>query len=126
MRRRLAIFSLLTAWLLATGSQWDVVQVFAWGRMFAGYVQTMSVREALAETFDADKPCSLCCAVREAKQQENKQLPPELRLREKLILIFQPTAEVVATVSNGNRWPQVENMLTGRGRAEPAVPPPRA
>jgi hypothetical protein len=126
MRRRLAIFSLLTAWLLATGSQWDFVQVFAWGRMFAGYVQTMSVGEALAETFDADKPCSLCCAVREAKQQENKQLPPEFRLREKLILIFQPTAEFVATVSNETRWPNIECLLTGRGRAEPAVPPPRA
>lgn len=125
MRRRLAIFSLLTAWLLATGSQWDFVQVFAWSRMFAGYVQTMTVGEALAETFDAEKPCSLCCAVREAKQQERKQLPPEFRLREKLILIFQPAAEFVATVSHEARWPISECFLTGRGRAEPAVPPPR-
>lgn len=126
MRRRLAIFSLLTAWLLATGSQWDFVQVFAWGRMFVGYSQTMSVGEALAETFDADKPCSLCCAVREAKQQENKQVPPEHRLREKLVLVFQPTPQFVAEVGDAIRWPVEKSSLSGRGRAEPAVPPPRA
>ncbi len=126
VRRRFAIFSLLTAWLLATGSQWDVVQVIAWGRMFTGYVRTMSVGQALEQTFDADKPCALCCAVSRAKQQEKTQLPPEVRLREKFLLIFQPTLEFVATVSNRNRWAGVECLLTGRGRAEPAVPPPRA
>ncbi|MBK9991517.1 MAG: hypothetical protein IPP19_12465 [Verrucomicrobia bacterium] len=126
MRRRFALLSLLTAWLLATGSQWDAVQVFAWARMFTGYVSTMSVGQALEETFDAEKPCSLCCAVSKAKEQEKQQLPPEIRLRDKLVLIFQPTAECVATISNGNRWSGVEWVLAGRGRAEPAVPPPRA
>ena len=102
-----------------------MVQVFAWGRMFAGYVQTMSVREALAETFDAEKPCSLCCAVREAKQKEQKQLPPEIRLRDKLVMIFQPTQACVAIVSNRICWPVWDDVPVGRGRAEPVVPPPR-
>lgn len=126
MRRRIAMISLLTAWLLATGSQWDVVQVFAWGKMFAGYVQTLSVRQALAETFDADKPCSLCCAVREAKRQENKQVPPEIRLREKLTLVFQPTTDFLASVSIETSWPEAGSLQAGRGRAEPTVPPPRS
>ena len=85
-----------------------------------------AVRQALAETFDADKPCSLCCAVREAKRQENKQVPPEIRLREKLTLVFQPTTDFLASVSIETSWPEAGSLQAGRGRAEPTVPPPRS
>ena len=125
MRQRIAIFPLLIAWLLATGSQWDLVQVFAWGRMFAGYVSTMSVGQALEETFDADKPCPLCCAVRKAKQQENKTLPPEVRLREKMPLIFQAVPVLLTETPVTNRWLIHDREPLSAGRAAPPVPPPR-
>ena len=35
MRRKLSLVLTLTAWLLATGSHWDLVQTFAYARMFA-------------------------------------------------------------------------------------------
>jgi hypothetical protein len=126
VRRNFAIISLLTAWLLATGSQWDVVQVFAWGRMFAGYVSSMSVGQALEETFDADKPCALCCAVRQAKQQEKKDLPNEVRLRDKVVLVFQPVPVLLAAAQDKNTWQIHDREPLSAGRASPPVPPPRA
>jgi hypothetical protein len=126
MRRRVAILSLLAAWFLATGNQWDFVQVFAWTRMFAGYVETMSVRNAIEETFDGEKPCALCCAVRRAKERENKEIPPEARLRDKLVLVYQPTVFVVSASSVPEKWREACVTTSGRDRARPAVPPPRA
>lgn len=125
MRQRIAIFSLFIAWLLATGSQWDLMQVFAWGRMFAGYVNTMSVGHALEETFDTDKPCALCLAVGKAKQQEDKTLPPEVRLRDKMLLVFQPVPVLLATTPGTNQWLIHERKPLSTGRASPPVPPPR-
>ncbi len=126
VRRRFALFSLLTAWLFATGSQWDVVQVFAWGKMFIGYARTASVSAALEQTFDPEKPCALCCAVRKAKQQqESKAPPPEVRLRDKVLLIFQPVVVLLARVPDKNIWRCHEVAPLSAGRAEPPVPPPR-
>lgn len=126
VRRRFAIVSLLTAWLLATGSQWDAVQVFAWARMFTGYVSTMSVGQALEETFDADKPCALCCAVSQAKQQEKKELPNEVRLREKIVLVFQPVPILLAAAQDIKIWEAPVREPLSTDRSAPPVPPPRA
>ena len=57
----------MLAWLCANGALLDLVQVFAWSRMFAGYTQTMTVGAALRETFDPAKPCELCLGVADAK-----------------------------------------------------------
>ncbi len=51
MRRRLSLLTLLTAWLLATGSQWDMVQTLGWGRMIVRYSQTMTLAQAVRLTF---------------------------------------------------------------------------
>ena len=126
MRRRIAILSLLTAWLLATGSHWDFVQVFAWGRMFAGYAKTMSVGEALEQTFDPEKPCALCSAVRKAKEEkDSKALPPEGKLREKIVMVFQPTLMLFASVPESNPWWHHEPEPLSAEKAAPPVPPPR-
>lgn len=126
MRQRFAIFSLLIAWLLATGSQWDLVQTFAWGRMFLGYAKTMSLLDAAKETFDPEKPCALCCAVRKAKQQQNNSsLPPETKLREKLLLVFQPSPSVVFLSLETNSWSLSDLLPLSAERAAPPNPPPR-
>jgi len=125
MRQRLAIFSLLAAWFLATGSQWDLVQTFAWAKMLVGYSKVMPLNEAVAETFDADKPCPLCQAVSRAKQQQNRSLPPEVNLRVKLVMIFQPATAFVATVQQANSWLRSDWDLPTSERPSPPVPPPR-
>ena len=50
--KKCAITFLLFAWICANGALLDVVQVFAWGKMFSGYAKSMSVSAALKETFD--------------------------------------------------------------------------
>src|ERR1700712_3398132 len=61
----------LTAWLLATGSHWDLLQTFAWGRMLATYSQSMPLLEAAQKTFSPDGMCGICHAVADAKQKES-------------------------------------------------------
>jgi hypothetical protein len=125
MRQKIAILSLLTAWFLATGSQWDLVQTFAWAKMMVGYAKVMPLSEAVAETFDADKPCPLCRAVAQAKQQQESSLPPEVDLHAKLIYIFQPTPTFIVTVRQENPWSLDDWALPHTARSAPPVPPPR-
>jgi hypothetical protein len=73
MRRRLPFVALLLAWLSTQGAFLELAQVFAWSRMFAGYAQSMSWRQALVETLDPEKPCAMCCAIRRARATE----PPQ-------------------------------------------------
>ena len=91
MRRYLSINCLLFAWLCAHGALWNVVQVVAWAKMFHDYSATMPTAEALELTFDASKPCKLCCLAKSAEDTARKQLPHDAALgggTEKLLLIF--------------------------------------
>ncbi|MSU73129.1 MAG: hypothetical protein EXS43_12440 [Opitutus sp.] len=126
MRKKLSIVGLLVAWLCANGALLDVVQVFAWGRMFAGYAESMTVGAALSATFDPAKPCELCVSVAQTKDQQEKQAPAEL-LRAKdhpLVLACDLPAAIVFSAPN-QEWP-AGPALAPPGRNDPVpVPPPR-
>lgn len=126
MRKKLSIVGLLVAWLCANGALLDVVQVFAWGRMFVGYAESMTVTAALSATFDPAKPCELCVSVAQTKDRQEKQSPAELlRAKDhKLVLACDlPTAIVFAALTQ--EWPSVPT-LAPPGRSDPVpVPPPR-
>jgi len=128
MRRRLSIISLLFAWLLATGSQWDLVQTFAWGKMIVTYSQSMPLTEAVRLTFTPDNMCGICEAVSEAKQQQSDAtLPGESSGKSgKIPLVFQASSVFVSST------PAVQGVspdelleMKGVARAAPPVPPPR-
>jgi hypothetical protein len=72
VRKKFATACLLLAWLCANGAVTDIAQIFAWGRMFAGYARVLSVSEALVETFDANKPCEICLAVKKDRASEGQ------------------------------------------------------
>lgn len=128
MRRRLPFLSLLCAWLLATGSQWDLVQTFAWGKMIVTYAQTMPLTDAVRLTFTPNNLCGLCEAVSEAQQQQtDAALPgdPAGKLA-KIPLVFQASSIFVASA------PAMQGLssdalleMQGIPRAAPPVPPPR-
>lgn len=126
MRKQVALFSLLFAWLCANGALLDGVQVFAWAKMFAGYARTMPAADALRETFDPAKPCEMCTGVAAAKDVAKKQIPQSVeRSAEKIVLALQATPNVIL-VRVASEWP-VMTELAAPSRCEPVpVPPPRA
>lgn len=126
MIRRLQLCSVLFAWLLATGSHWDLVQTFAWGRMFGGYVQTMPLTEAIRLTFAPDNLCPMCEMVKEAKQQKGDTALPSLKLDGKILLVFLPASQPEVVATTAEPWVLQDEALPVTERAAPPLPPPRA
>lgn len=126
MRSRLSLVLTLVAWLLATGSHWDVVQTFAWGRMFADYSRTMTVAQALTKTFAPQAMCSLCHVVATAKQQADNPAVPAKDLG-KIVLVCAPRA-FAFTSPAPSCLGQVSAPLapSSVARSAPPLPPPRA
>ena len=126
MRHRLSLLFTLAAWLLATGSQWDLVQTFAWGRMFVINAQALSLLEAAKLTFSPEGRCELCCAVSDAKQQqENSTTIPGGKLDTKILLAFEPAPSPVVAAPDFSPWSLNDPLAPAMTRAAPPVPPPR-
>lgn len=126
MRRKVSLLTMLAAWLLATGSHWDLVQTFAWGRMIATYVQTMPLSEAVRLTFTPDNLCDVCEVVSVAKQQEQTPaVPLENLAAAKIPLIHQPAPVFVVELPAGTRLRPDESSWATRARCAPPTPPPR-
>jgi hypothetical protein len=128
MRSRLSLFTLLLAWLLATGSQWEIVQVFAWGRMITQSMRQESFSRAVEDTLDGKAPCALCKIVSAVK----KQLPAsesssEQEKQFKVFLIsFAPDRPRMAPLRNCIGIVDTHLGMESAFRNAPAVPPPRA
>lgn len=126
MRRRLSLIFTLAAWLLATGSQWDLVQTFAWARMFATNAQTLPLFEAARFTFSPEGRCEICAMVSGAKQQqENSTTIPGGKLDAKILLAFEPAPSPVVTAPDFSPWSLSDPLAPAMARAAPPVPPPR-
>lgn len=127
MLRRLQLCTVLFAWFLATGSQWDFVQVFAWGRMVAIYSQNMSLPDAVALTFRAEGKCDLCRFVESAKQQEDEQAAttPGGKRDEKSPLLAPLVAFTADFARERTDWRSTHAALPASERVAPPVPPPR-
>lgn len=125
MRRKLSLITMLVAWLLATGSHWDLVQTFAWGRMIASYSQAMSLEQAVKLTFSPDNLCGVCETVSAAKQQQDAALPADGKMFGKIPLVYQPVTTFFAALPAVEKWMPCHLALAGRDRRPPPVPPPR-
>jgi len=126
MRRKLSLVLTLAAWLLATGSQWDLAQSFAWSRMIVTYSHSMSLTQAVQKTFDGEM-CAICAAVQDARQQESAATPaPGSRLTAKIILVCVPRpARLFHPVTFcAGLAPAVSAPLSTE-RSAPPSPPPR-
>lgn len=118
---------MLAAWLLATGSHWDLIQTFAWGRMIATYSRTMPLAQAVRLTFTPDNLCGVCKSVSEAKQQQDAAVPGEASSKAagKILLVFEPRTAWSADLPSVRGWVAFDPHLAGRDRSPPPVPPPR-
>lgn len=118
---------ILSAWLFATGSQWDLVQTFAWARMFSSNVRELPVDAALARTFSPEGRCDMCNAVTTAKQQqESGEQAPGGKVPGKMLLVYLAAPAVVITVPAMESLAGTDVPMPGLGRTAPPVPPPRA
>jgi hypothetical protein len=127
MRRKLPLVLTLTAWLLATGSHWDLVQTFAWGQMIAGYSRTMPVVQAVRLTFTPDNMCGVCRAVADAKQQADADHAaiPGGKLDGKVLLACMRPADVIVGAPAVTFRSLSDPAIPAAHRAAPPVPPPR-
>jgi len=126
VRRRFAIASLFFGWLCANGAILDTAQIFAWARMFTGYTQTLTMADALQETFDASKPCPICLAVAKAKAASQKQAPQSVeRSAEKLLLACEVPAKILIPPST-REWTDAPSRIALTRTERVPVPPPRA
>ena len=129
MRRQLSLILTLSAWLLATGSHWDLVQTFAWGRMFATYSQSMSFTQAAKKTFSSEGMCGLCETVASAKQQQDAAdtRTPGSKAPVKIFLVSAPAALVFASPAPSCvGLTAAIHALASAERPPPSLPPPRA
>lgn len=98
--RRFSTLLVLCAWLLATGSHWDLVQSFGWGRMIAQYSQSMPLAEAIRLTFTTDNFCGVCEVVNTARATDpadDDAPPPSSRdLKVQLALLTVPRVVIAA------------------------------
>ena len=127
MRQKISLILTLSAWLFATGSQWDLVQTFAWGRMIAGYSQEMSLPAAVKKTFSPETMCDLCHAVADAKQSsESKAGVPGAKNLGKILLVCAPdrSAFLIPSPTRLGLLPAFSPPASA-DRAAPPSPPPR-
>ena len=120
---RLKVFAILTAWFLASGSQWDAVQVIAWARMFGENVRQLPLGEAVARTFSPEARCTLCAAVTEGKKQGGT--TPAPKFEERSLSICEPTPQILFAAAVVLGRLEVSHVVPGLARARPPVPPPR-
>jgi len=125
MRRKLSLITMLFAWLLATGSHWDLVQTFAWGRMIATYSQSMPLAQAVRLTFTPDNLCGICESVSEAKQHQDSALPADGKAFGKILLVCPPSPVFFAMAPDLGRWAAADFTPPGRDGSPPPLRPPR-
>ncbi|MGH8018629.1 MAG: hypothetical protein ACREIA_10105 [Opitutaceae bacterium] len=117
---------MLTLWLVATGSHWDVVQVVAWARMFVSNAQEMPLLEAARETFSPEARCGMCHAVLDAKRDSDAGTAIAGKMLFKEPLVIPASGEVIVEAPRSMPWRVAGNAWMGNEREAPPVPPPRS
>lgn len=117
---------LLFGWMLATGTILDVVQVFAWSRMWVDNVQSQSVGDAFARTFSEEGMCPLCHSVQAIKRDQTKKLPFSVHLLERNpvlpVNVFSITLFAPGIFES---WPEIPDPKGMPLAMSPPDPPPR-
>lgn len=127
MRQKLSLILTLSAWFFATGSHWDLVQTFAWGKMFATYSQSMSYVDAAKLTFSADNLCGVCEIVSVAEQADaDRETAPGKSGTREIQLAYAPVPQVILTAPDLSPWSLSDRRVPPRSGAPPPTPPPRA
>ena len=116
------------AWFMATGSQWDLMQVVAWSKMFVENAEELTLTAAAKKTFSGEM-CSICQVVQSGRKQQESSGDkiPQTKISGKMLdlcpmaaaaCVYAPQREQTGTMA-------AVFDVDGRGRMSPPVPPPR-
>ena len=107
------------------GGHWAVLQTVAWTAMIIEGSRTSSLAVAVSETFRGDKPCSLCHAVQEGREQEQN-LPATIQADKKIDkFLARSQASVPVPLPRDFRYPLAPRETFTIRTSEPPVPVPR-
>ncbi|HZZ58840.1 MAG TPA: hypothetical protein VFE31_13490 [Opitutaceae bacterium] len=125
MHRRIHVVALLILSLLGSGTQWDLLQVFAWGRMIANHSQSMCLSAAVSKTFSGEM-CGICRMIAQAKQQERQHsnVPAVTDAAKPVLFCHRPAIYCPQPVRIAAERPDDALALSALPAAPP-VPPPR-
>jgi hypothetical protein len=124
--RRLYHILVLAAWLVATGSHWDLVQALAWAKMTAAYAEDLPLIEAVQETFNPQNLCGVCKVVRNAKERESGMASLGAKPDGKWLLLLPRLAPTSVPVPATCRVASTDQRLGAQWKPEPALQPPRS
>jgi hypothetical protein len=124
VRRNLCALCMLAAWLCANGAALDVVQAFAWARMFAGYSHTATVEVAMKETFDPSNLCPICRAVQKSHERESRH-PETAPQPGRITLLICQGVETTLSRPAVPDWPETIAAFAPSWRPAVPLPPPR-
>ena len=119
------LVAILGAWFLATGAQWDLLQVIAWGGMFAQNLASMPTVSALRRTFSPEGRCRLCRVVSSAKRDIADNATPDTKAPGKFVVFA--SEEIELPSPRIHPWtPEDRDFYPpDHARSRPPVPPPR-
>lgn len=124
--RILGVAAALAAWLVTTGLAWDGLQLAAWANMARLNARTMSA-DAAVRAAVTGAPCEHCKAVREAREDAERNAPAANQAGGKSIADLPPlTCQPFAFLAPRAAWALPTDLSGPRLPIEVPVPPPRA
>lgn len=123
---RIRVMMLLLGGCIATGIQWDVLQVAAWSRMWWRFTTTESIAGALEATFSPERRCELCEAIETAQATvPMEQIVIEMPSLHPPLLPLARIAGFLPPPVAAERLPSTEVIAPPAFPAAPPKPPPR-
>lgn len=117
---------MLSLCVAATGVQWDLLQVVAWGRMMTRHAEHMPLTEAVSKTFDGEM-CGLCRIVaRAGKTEQSRTTLPNGAVQDRMLLLVGIPPRIVLGIPAAPLPRPADKVVPANDRPEPRVPPPRA
>ena len=121
MLLRLGKLCVVFALVATLSAHWALLQTVAWTTMLAGNLQSCSLHDAVAMTFDGYHPCPLCKAIAAAKKSEQKN---QISF-EKQRLEFPPVQGSLVLTAPSRVEISSPNAFAEPVPQKPPTPPPR-
>lgn len=121
---KLGYLALLLFIIVSTNLHLPFLQIIAWSQMFYRYAAVMPMREAAKRTFDLEKPCSLCLAIKRQQIADQTAFKQTDRIFKELYVIPSPERLIHATLMVASI--EIPAMGTTPAARTPPHPPPRS